>query len=351
MPNATLEPLAKLLSRLVVEALVQAGFTQDDVLSGGIEFTNLPWQVPPLVIDAPMFGIPLSEYIDRAVYVNTEALTELWSDALLNMKNKPDKVLTFEGYRAASRAIPNVRLNERPMYLSPPEGFPAGITDLAATMLSLECAHLLRRNSRISSFTADDDNYFAELPEGIEVGIKEGLPALYFDIWDIPVTGMVEEMLRTPRGTIFEGCDWNITSKVRSLVYTYQKSFRDYEALDWAIQALRAIEGDRELLQAVRDIRKVAYNRRVRLDALAQAVQVVDSIAMTDRQRIDTLKNLLVPEVISSAQFSRTIYPVNATPPAVLMDKVLERIRVAVKQLHHEEESLYATHGKPERSV
>lgn len=346
------ESLAKVLARQVVEALVVIGLTQEDILQGPIEFTTLPWQVPPLVVDAPLFGVPLSGYIDRAVYVNTDALTTLWSEALGNMKNHPDKVLTHDGYRAGSNALPNVRLFERPLYLSLPEGFPGGITDLGAVMLSLECAHVMRANSKLSGFVSDEDNYYAITNHGIEVGVKSGLPTMYDDVWDVPVDGMVQEMLRAPRGTVFEGCDYDIIAKVRSIVYTFRTQFRDYEAVDWSLQTLRVIGGARELLAAVFNIKVVRYERKVRRTALEEAVSTVKQLSMTDRQKIEVLKHLLVPEVISSGTFSKEIYPFNKLPPPVLSARTAEKISAAVLKLYNEEESLYASRGnRPQRSV
>lgn len=345
------EPLAKVLSRLVVEALVQIGLTQDDVLSGPIEFTNLPWQVPPLVVEATLFGTPLSEYIDQAVYVQTEELAMLWADALSEMKNNPDRVLTPEGYRGTIKAIPSIKLRDRPMYLSVPEGYPGGITDLAATMLSLECAHIMRANSKLGSFVSDEDSYYAVLETGMEIGIKNGLPCAYSDIWDMPSDGMVQEMLCMPRGTIFEGCDYDIVSKVRSIAYTYHGALRDYEALEWALQTLRIVDGHKELLEAVYNIKKVAHNRKVRMTSLRDALQVVNQLSLTDRQRIETLKHVLVPQVLTAQEFGRAIFPFSKLPPPLLAEKVLNRIRSAVAELLLQEESLYAVGTKPKRSV
>lgn len=346
------ETLARTLSRQVVEALGLIGLTQEDILQGPIEFTEFPWQVPPLVVDAPLFGVPFSEYTDRAVYVNTDALAILWSEALANMKNSPNKVVTHDGYRSATNAIPSVRLRERMLYLAIPEGFPGNITDLAAVLLSLECAHIMRSNSKLRAFVSDEDNYYAVTPTGVEVGLKNGLPAMYDDVWDMPVNGMVHDMLRTPRGSVFEGCDYNIISKVRSIAHTYHKLIRDYEAVEWALQVLRVVSGERELLDAVLNVKRITYERKVRTDALAQAVDVVNQLALTDRQKIETLKHLLVPEVISSGTFSKVIFPFHKLPPPVLAFKVAERIKTAVERLCSEEEELYSRrNARPERSV
>jgi hypothetical protein len=320
--------LATTLSTLIVEAMVQIGLTQEDVLSKPTEDAALPWQIPPLVVEATLFDVPLSEYLDRVVYINAQALLNLWSDALLNMKNNPDSVISVDGgFRATSYAIPNVRSNERQLHLSMPEGFPGAVTDTAVSMLCLECAHLLRTNARIDHFVNDDSNYYAVLYDTKEVvGIKDGLPALFADQWDISV----------------EGSDYNIVSKVRLLIHKYAKSFRDFEALDWALQTLRVVDGHVELLSAVRAIKKVAYSRAARLKLLEHCVEVLFRLSMTDRQRIESLKGMLVPEIMSSGKFSKMIYPFYAVPPALLSEKVLVRIRLAVQALYEEERRLYA---------
>jgi hypothetical protein len=271
-------------------------------------------------------------------------MLNLWSDALLNMKNNPDSVISVDGgFRATSYAIPNVRSNERQLHLSMPEGFPGAVTDTAVSMLCLECAHLLRTNARIDHFVNDDSNYYAVLYDTKEVvGIKDGLPALFADQWDISVEGIVQEMLRTPRGEAWEGSDYNIVSKVRLLIHKYAKSFRDFEALDWALQTLRVVDGHVELLSAVRAIKKVAYSRAARLKLLEHCVEVLFRLSMTDRQRIESLKGMLVPEIMSSGKFSKMIYPFYAVPPALLSEKVLVRIRLAVQALYEEERRLYA---------
>ncbi len=337
--------LAQTLSNLVVEALVQIGLTQDDVLGGPIPtpHTMLPWQVPPLVVEAPIFGVPLSEYLDKVVWVSSEHLLNMWSESLANMKNKPDAVVTPAGYKTTSYVIPNVRSSERQIHFSMPEGYPHSITNMAAQVLSLECAHLLRSNSKLESFCSDDDNYYAVLPDGGGiVGVKDGLPAIHQDQWDVPVTGLVQEMLRTARGEIWEGCDYNIISKVRSVVITHEKGIRDFEAVDWMLQTLRVIDGYNELLEGIRSIRKVAYERKARLNTLADANEIVHRKSMTDRQRIETLKSILVPDIMTSGQFTKTVYPFYTVPPPMLQEKVLQRVITTINELYLEEERLYA---------
>ncbi len=341
------DSLANQLSREIVEALVKIGLTQEDVLGGAIQHTELPWQVPPLVVEATLFGVPLSEYLDSSTYVNSDRLYTLWSDALGDFKNNPDKVLTFNGYKATSYALPALRSNERLLRLSLPEGYPGGITDLAAVVLSLECAHLLRQNALTVEFLNDDDNYCALLPSGAKVGIVDGYPAVWAEIWDgMPINGMVQEILRTPRGSVWEGCDYNILSKVRSLVHEYQRSIRDYEAVDWALQTLRVIDGTDALLAACKNLKQTAHIRKVRLAVLDTALEVARRASITDRQRVETLKGILVPEVLTTQQFSRQVYPYYRQVPPLLAPRAVQRMRENLKALRDSEEALYGVDRK-----
>lgn len=339
------EARAPTLARLVVEALVKIGLTQEEVLLGPITHATLPWQIPALVVEAPIFEVPFSDYIDTPMVVNVEALVNLWSDALSFMRNRPDKVLTPDGYRATSYALPHLRAGERQLHLSMPDGYPGGITDYAGATLSLECAHLLSKNARTERFVSDEDNYYVTLPGGTEVGVKNGLPSMYDDQWDLPVSGMVQEMLRTPRGAVWEGCDHDIIAKLRSVCYDYQKSIKDYEAVEWALQTLRIIKGQQQLLDAVRSIKSFSYMRGMRMRALKEALTVSKQVSLTDRQRVDALKAILVPEVLSSAKFTKQVYSYYIPPPPMLTEKALARLQAGVQELHDNEERLYAQKG------
>jgi hypothetical protein len=336
------QSLAQELSRLVVEALVQIGLTERDVLGGAIEHTELPWQVPPLVIEAHLFGAALSEYFDRPTFVNLDHFINMYSDALADMRNAPAKVLNGEGFKQLYSALPRIKLAERQLYFAMPDGFPGGISDYAGASFALECAHILRTNAKLSEFVSDEDNYYAVLPDGMEVGVKDGVPSVWYEQWDLPVSGMVQEMLRQPRGTLWEGCDHDVIAKVRSVCHIYEKSLRDFEAVDWALQALRVIDGSRELLRAVRSLKAVAFERTSRMDALNYAVEVAGRLSITDRQRIETLKHALVPDILSITQFSKQIYGYYTTVPAVVSPKVLARIQQNVQALLDHETMLFA---------
>lgn len=340
--KTTPERLAVALSRQVVEALVKIGLTQDDILSGEIEHTELPWQVPPLVVEATLFDVPLSAYLDQPMYVSTDHIYSMWTEALLQLKNHPYKVLKVDGtYLNTSGAIPACRGIERPLYLSVPDGFPGSISDLAAVVLSLECAHLIRINGKHETFVSDEDNYYAVVTTGIEIGVKDGLPAVCGDQWDLPVTGMVQELLRTPRGAVWEGCDHDIVAKVRSLAVKNERTIRDFEAVDWALQALRVIGGQKELISAVRKVRQIHNYRKSRRLALEESMRIMELVAMTDRQKVETIKQLLVPEVINIAEFSRRFVNYYANVAPLMAEKVTRRIRENLSALYDQEVRLY----------
>jgi hypothetical protein len=335
--------LALELSALIVEGLVRYGLRQEDILGGPIEHTMLPWQIPPLINDeVALFEVPFDMYLHSVTYLDPEALYSLWSDALLCLRNQPHKVVTPEGYRATSYAMPSVRTSERQLHLSMPTGYPHGVEDFAGITLSLECAHVLQYNAKLERFVSDEDNYYAVLPGGLEIGVKAGLPVLYDDQWDLNVSGMVQEMLRTPRGAVWEGCDYNIISKVRSVLVGYEGKIRDYDGLNWALQTLRVVDGHNELLEAVRKMGHVDLLRKHRQAVLADAYDVVQQLSITDRQRIETLKHLLVPDVLNAAKFSKLIYSHSAVPPPILTERVLSRMQGAVLDLMRNEERLYA---------
>lgn len=342
--------LATQLSRLVVEALVKIGLTEQDVLGGAFLQTDLPWQVPPLVIEAPLFGAPLSEYIDFPMYVHVDHMINLFSDTLQDLRNAPAKVITHEGYKAVGNVLPHVRAMHRGLYFSLPDGYPQRVSDYAGVTLALECANLLRINSRLTSFVSDEDNYYATLPSGIEVGVRDGLPTIGAEQWDLPVSGMVQELLRTPRGAVWEGCDYNIIAKVRDVAHRYKDSIKEFEAVDWALQALRVMDADKPLLRTVKGIKRVAFEREGRMVTLRDAVTVSLAQGMTDRQRIDALRNMLVPDIVKPAQFTKLIYNYYKVPPPVLAASSLVRIQQAVRGLLENEEMLYAKEPKGRRA-
>lgn len=329
--------LAWTLSRAVVESMSASGVSQDDFLTGPIKETSLPWQVPPLHVMAPLMKFPLQSYLDRPTWINADELYNLWTDALMLLRHQPLKVLTELGnYRAASVAIPHIKVPERRMRLSVPEGFPHGVSDQTGAMLSLEVAHLFRDNAQIKSFWYDENSYYAVLPDGREVGVKDGLPTIGAEEWDVSVEGIVQEMLEAGRGEVWEGCDYDIIAKTRSLLHEGRFKFPEQDGLDWALQALRVLDGRSALLRAIQSARAMLYMQGVRRARLKEAHEVAHRVTISDRARIETLRALLVPEVLTATQFSKRVYAYAAAVPVILSPAVLARVREGVDQLVQE---------------
>lgn len=338
------DSLPVVLSRLVAEGLVRLGVKQEEVLSGPIVHTNLQWQIPPLECEATLDNIPLAEYMRKGVYVNAPSVYELWMDALVNLHNYPFRVLDENGYRRGSKVLPGIRTNERFLYLSMPDGFPSSaVNEMSAVTLSLECAHVLRSNSKIASFVHTEDSYYAVLEGGIEIGVKEGLPAAFGDEWDLPVTGLIDELLATPRGAVWEGCDYDIIAKVRSLVTDLPEGSYELDGLHWALQTLRVLKAQAALLKAVQHLPLIDKHKQARLRILRDAMHVAELPAMTDRQRIDSLRVMLVPEVMKPSEFTKRVFSYSRVPPAVLQASALAKLVSGIRELLEQEEMKHGT--------
>lgn len=331
------------LARAVVDSMSSCGVAQDDFLTGAIKITNCSWQAPPLVSKAPLMRLPLDAYLDVSTWINVDHMYNLYYEGMSLLRNGPDKVLTPDGqYRRGSLALPQLKSNVRALLLSTPDGFPGGVSDYAGVVLSAEMAHLLKNNAKLAEFREDDNNYLAVLPDGREIGIKDGLPAVNSEEWDIPVTGMVPELLEMPRGAIFEGCDYDIISKARSLVAEERFRLPERDAIEMALQALRIMDGGKSLLRAVQSQKTVAYSRNRRLKVVREAREVAYRYGISDRARIDTIRGLLVPEFMGAGKFTKHVYPYSAVVPALLAEKVLTRLRTNLDALVEQEEQKYA---------
>lgn len=331
------------LARAVVDSMSACGVMQDDFLTGAIQVTNCSWQAPPLVTKAPLMKLPLDTYLEVSTWVNADQMFNLWSESMMLLRNAPEKVLNPDGtFRRASTALPHAKPPLRALALTVPDGFPGGVSDYAGVTLSVEVAHLMKNNAKLAEFRHDDDNYLAILSDGREIGIKDGLPAVAYEEWDLPVHGMITELLEMPRGAIFEGCDYDIISKTRSLVVEGRFKLPERDAIEMALQALRLMNSGKALLRAIQSQKTVAHSRNRRLKVIREAREVAYRYGISDRARIDTIRGLLVPEFMGAGKFTKHVYPYSAVVPALLAEKVLTRLRANLDALVEQEEQKYA---------
>jgi hypothetical protein len=330
------DSLVTSLCRPLIQAMAKAGFDQKELLSGALEHTDLYWQAPPLVAEAPLGGVPLHVYLDRRYRVNVDRLYAFWCDALAYLKNAPYKVITDEGWRHTSYVMPVATQGERCLRFTRPDGFPAHTTEYAAITLSLECANLLQNSTSLVQFVSDDDNYYAVTSEGYEIGVRDGLPVVSHETWDIPVNGMVQDLLRLPRGEGFTGCDYDIIAKLRSVLHTHRERFKEFEGMDMALQALRVLAHGRHLQEAANMIARLKSDETAllhRVKVLREAVEIANLFTISDRARIIAIRSLLVPDVISLGDFKRTLYHQPHNPPATLTPAALTKLQQGLEAL------------------
>jgi len=67
-------PLAKAVAR----AFNRLGFSSQDLLTGQIVHTTLPWQNPPLMCDATLDGLPLTDYLNYSLPIDIDRLYDFW---------------------------------------------------------------------------------------------------------------------------------------------------------------------------------------------------------------------------------------------------------------------------------
>jgi hypothetical protein len=324
--------------------LVKLGRTPDEILQGRLEFTQLPWQLPPIIVESTLGGRKLQEYFDEPMTFNEKAFHTFWQAAMQGLMDKPEKTFGLQGYRhliGVTREHSGVRL----LRFSKPEGFPQKITDYAGAILSLECAHACKVAGLAREFYDTDSDYWAVTHGGYEIGVRDGLPIAGADRWDTNVSGIVQELLRMPRGDVFYGCDYDLVSRLRSFLHEEKNRLLEFESADWALQAMRVLLRGRHSPSLLRQVQRLETTKQVfgaRLEALREAVALVEANAYSDRQKIQILKETLVPEYLTRGKFSKHIYPFNAPIPAVLNQHALWRIKGGIGELFRIEEGLHA---------
>lgn len=334
--------LVSSLIRPVVKALAATGLSQKDLLSGAIEFTDLPWQAPALNCTAKLGGVPVSQYLDtHHPRLRVDGLVDFWDNALVQLRFAPMRVAEEDGWRAASYALPDSKPGERALWLSMPEGFPSTVSEYEGITLSMECAHLLRIGGQYADFVTDEDNYHAVLADGRIVGVKDGLPARHADQWDLPVTGMVQELLMLPRGRTSTTCDYDLIAKLRSVVWSRQAQLAEFEGIDWALQTLRVLSHGAQLPEVLRSVSVFDANKRIsarRVQVVKEALDLMGVVSISDRSRMIAIRSLLVPEVLSISKYRSRIYSSDDIP-AALSPKIIAKINERLQLLLEEEQS------------
>jgi hypothetical protein len=197
-------------------------------------------------------------------------------------------------------------------------------------------------------FVDDNDNYGAETPWGF-VGIIAGRPSLHADEWDADCTGAVQGMLETPRGVSHANCHYDLIARLRSALHEEPGRFPEFMGMDYALQALRVLaDGEicKDLQQAIERMSLVAFKRKARANAFAEALGVMESWTFTDRAKVSMILEILVPAHYNLEVFARKILDPRKIFPAVLSRRTEAKIIATLKhELEKTRANLQATVG------
>lgn len=333
--------LVKSLEKAVNTAFLTAGVKPEDI-AGPIVHTDLMWQNPPLLNTvAKLNGVYLFEYFDYVMPVDPLELYAFWRSTLPLMYHNCHKVVDVKDkclVGAKKLLHPGIR-GQRRFRLSIPEGYPREIDAYAGAMFSLEVAHLASLASGLE-LARDENNYYVTLADGRLMGVKDGLPVVS-DPWDTSIAGAVWEFLEMPRGQVSTTCLYDPIAKLRSILWERQEDFRgEFQAVDWALQALRSLSDLGAPCQILRNsaaLPPATVSRAHIGAALQRCLQTMNRVEVPDRSKLSMLYAELVPNVLSEAQFRNRVYNLDKPVPFSLSQLVYEKIR---KSLHSELEKL-----------
>lgn len=325
----------RVLADAVAASFERAGFSPQELLQGQIVITDLSWQAPPLRTQAALQGVPLHEYLDYPLQVDTERVVEFYKQGLFSLRHAPEQIANEDGYKGLSLLMPKASPGERALALPLPDGWPTG-DSTTGPLFAMEVARLLRTSSsEVTQFFENENSYYADTRWG-RVGLVDGFVSICEDEWDISCMGLVPVFLEKPRGQLTTSCLYDLIARLRSALHEHADRFDEFEGTDLGLQALRVLSNGGpciELLRAVEGMSKAAFRRKARKLAFEESLRTMQSWNYTDRTKLSILQETLVPHHYTLAQFCRKVYDVNRYVPAVLSKGVESRI---VANLQHE---------------
>lgn len=333
------------LTDAVAAAFSTAGYSPTDLLQGPISITDLPWQAPPLRAVCPLLGVPLHEYLDYPLPLNAEELHAFYIRGLELLRFGPEEFSTRDGHRGMGLVFFKLSPGERKLAFPLPEDWPVG-THATGAMFAMEVARVFRTScAKTTGFVEDESNYYAETPWGL-IGLKDGRPTSYAAAWDADCSGAVQGMLEMPRGILNVTCHYDLIARLRSVLHENLEKFREFEGLDYALQALRIMSDGqlcKELVRSVESMSLVEFKRKARLTAFKEALGVMEDWQYSDRVKVSMLLEILVPTHYHLKDFSRKLFDPRRILPSVLPRKAETRMLTTLRQ-----EIRKLTHGRPE---
>lgn len=328
------------LAKAVALAFSSSDITPEEASSNVLTHTDIPWSNPPLKCYDSLEDVPLSFYFDCPMIVEDGMrLHEFWRTAMDALFERGRHVISHGAFQGLNKAT-KASLGQKAFRFSIPEGYPFEMPAYTGVCFSLEAAHTAKLSIGLADFVDEDDNYFAVLPNGQIIGVKDGVPALPGTRWDVPAKGLVQDFLTTPRGATTYDCLYDQVARTRSLLWEHKKRFRDWQALDYSLQALRKLSLGSycpPLLGASQTAIIDVMVLQARELALRQAMEVMTLNTISDRAKVLTVQQLLIPLVTSKATFRLKVYNSGPVIPYTIQDRVMQKISV---WLRHE----YETH-------
>lgn len=316
------------LAKTVARNFVAAGFSTQDLLQGPITLTDIPWQNPPLHCQEPLGGYAFQDYIDYPTKVAGSELYKFWKWGQEKLYASAQSVCTLEGWKGLSAAMPTASAGERALRFSVPENFPKH-HEFSGHVFTLEVVNLfIHSTSDVQNMAEDENNYYIETPYG-PIGIVDGT-IFGSDLWGADMSGLVDSYLLAQRGFIRTTCRHDLLAKVRSVLHEHAEEFDEFAGMDYALQALATLSQDRlckELLSAIEGMLPDSFEAKRKIKLVDEALELLDEWTVNDRVKVNSMYEILTPNVYSVGEFHTRIFNAAKPVPTMLQDKTLLRIR------------------------
>lgn len=321
----------KNLARAVSLAFSSSCITPEEAGCPVLKHTDMPWSNPPLLCEATLDGTPLSKYLDVPLDCDGKKLFEFWKSTLNDLYDRKRHLILHGTFSSLNKVLDRASLGQKALRFAIPSGYPAEISEFAGVEFSLEAAHTAMTSVALLDFVSDNENnYYAVLPDGSIIGVQKGKPAVEGTRWDIPAYGMIGEFLTMTRGHGDHTCMYDQIARARSLLWEYKVRFKDWQAVDYSLQALRKLTLGAfcpPLFGAAHTGILDTMVLEAREVALRQSMEVMNTPNLSDRAKVLTIQQALVPLVMTQASFRTKLYNTSGVVPFTIRDQAVTRIQ------------------------
>lgn len=316
------------LAHAVAGAFLSAGFSAQDLLTGQIVHTDLPWQCPPLVCADLLGGLPFDSYLNYPVNIDEAALYSYWRGSLIMLYASPASMIRNGQWKGTNCCMRSSSSGERALRFSVPDNFPK-YNPMSGHVFSLEMANLFATSGTNRELYSDWNNYWVKTTYG-DVGVRDG-KVIDSEEWSESLEGVVETLLLSGRGQVSTSCRYDLLAKVRSVLHENVNLFaEEFEGINWALQTLAKLSQDRlcsELMAAIENMVPNGFETKRRIRIIDEALDILDAWTVNDRIKIATLFETLVPAVYSAGAFYNQIFNMSKKVPVAMQEDTHKKIR------------------------